>query len=370
MLGEEEGSHARPENVVLGKDDVAAAHDVHGVAKRADLAAGHADIAAADEIEASLAGSHSRRRIEHHESRKEIMHQAHAFARGAVEADGCALELFTHADEFGCRLHDEVLEPAHDVARQVATVKTDRVMRRAGGADGNGRGCVIEKHAVVAILHAHSLANEIVAEIAFCHRLLRRGVFLRPDHDLPQHAVVPHELPALKKGAGLERDVLRVGGDFRFGTGLGNAFDRDHGPGDAERSDVPKAEVCRPAALSRADHDAARAGIRLPGVVAAAMIEALTGEMPSRPREVDDVGSFKQIEVGTITERMRQMKTRAVCRDGGVRGKPDWFAAGEMIIPRRNDHQPATVFPCGCKQRVDAIGIVLVVHKSFRMISL
>ena len=111
--GQEEGAHAAANDVVAGEDHIPAALNVHGVAKRAELAAHDANLPGADDVERSLARSAAGRRISTEVSAAEVVGE---LAGGsALEANRRAVRHISDFDELRRGFDHEVLPAAYDV---------------------------------------------------------------------------------------------------------------------------------------------------------------------------------------------------------------------------------------------------------------
>lgn len=118
-LGQKERAHAAAEDVVVREDDVPTTLDVHRVADGAELAAGDAHLACADDVEGSFAWSAAGGSIRAEVGAAEI--EGESAFRSRFEANRSRTGLFRDLDEILRRLDDEVLAAFDDVFRQIGS---------------------------------------------------------------------------------------------------------------------------------------------------------------------------------------------------------------------------------------------------------
>jgi len=196
-------------------------------------------------------------------------------------------------------------------------------------------GRVVEFHEVATEGH---LAHEVGAEVFFRPLDLPWLVGLGKGHDLPQVAVVPHELPAAQKRAAFHRHTFGVVLDLAFALLAVFAMHADHGRSHAIRLHVAKQEVMRAACDGGGDLDALGVRIRLPGIVLLRRVKDMPDELATVPGEMRDVFAGKKHDSSLIRQRLRQDEASAMGHDGGVRAQRDGLRASEMVIARWDRH--------------------------------
>lgn len=112
VFSEEESAHAAADDVVISKDDVLAALDVHGIAERAELASGDAHVARGDDVEGAFAGAASFWGVGCEVMRKYV--PCHASVTRATAPNRGAVGRVGDADEIGSGLRNKVLPAANE----------------------------------------------------------------------------------------------------------------------------------------------------------------------------------------------------------------------------------------------------------------
>src|SRR5262249_894987 len=148
---------------------------------------------------------------------------------------------------------------------------------------------VVEDDPVVAVGHRDRVADERFVEVLLGESVLPLRVVLGPEEDLPEKAVVPHELAGVDQRAVFDGDVRRESLDLRLAPRLESASDRDRGAAQMIRSDLAEHEPGRDAAGRSRDDDATRADVRLPRVRLFPQVEAVAEERAAGPAEVDEI---------------------------------------------------------------------------------
>ena len=112
VFSEEESAHAAADDVVICKNDVLAALDVHGIAEGAELASGDAHVARGDDIERAFAGAASFWGVGCEVMRKHVA--CDASLTRTTAPDCRAVWRVGDADEIGSGLRDKVLPAANE----------------------------------------------------------------------------------------------------------------------------------------------------------------------------------------------------------------------------------------------------------------
>ncbi len=242
----------------------------------------------------------------------------------------------------GARFHDEILPTTRDVLRQRPAEETKGLLGLGIRADAKRPFTVIQQHAIIAVSHPHAGSNEVISKVMPGALHLPRLIIFRPDDDLPQIAIIPHEFPASQQRATLHLDALGQCGDLVFTARLGRALDMDHGAGNAVRPHVAKGDIPRHTAGRGADDENARADVGFPRVLPPGRIETTPLKKAAVPDEGDHVRSAKDHPTRLVAQCGGQMETGSMGKHGRVRWNRHGFLPGHTIIARRDRDHAAT----------------------------
>ncbi len=110
-------------------------------------------------------------------------------------------------------------------------------------------------------------AHQIIPKVTGCHRPLCLVVLFRPDSDLPQIAIIPHELSAALQSAVFNRHIAGERLNLAFTSRSIGTQDGNDRAGHSVTGDISKRQVFSRSAGSRGDQDRSRIRIRLPGIL-------------------------------------------------------------------------------------------------------
>ena len=268
-------------------------------------------ISAPDKVDGAFARAGSHGRVEREVSVEEPGDQPGVRTRRRREADLCGQRLVGDPDERRRAFHDKILPSADDVGRQTVPEEADRIIATVNLqplADLRHRQRLVvgEKHTVVAGFHPDAITHEVMTEIALRMALLDSAVFLRPNHDLPQVAVIPHVLARAFQTAVRDPDVPGVGLHAPFVAFLFGSEHRDRRARQAIGLDAFEAEVFRATPRRGGDEDAAGVHVGLPRVVGLRLVEHMADEVAAPPGQVANILSLENHRPGPVAHPFRQ----------------------------------------------------------------
>ena len=150
--------------------------------------------------------------------------------------------------------------------------------------------------------------------------------------DLPEVAIVPHELSATEEGTVFERDALGVMEHLGLVGRIRDAMDADDGAGHAIGFDVAEEEVMSPVFGGCGDLDAFGVGVGFPGVLGLGWVKNVADELAAMPGEVGDILAGEEDDPSFVRQGVWEDEACAVGVDGGVGLERDGAFAVQLII--------------------------------------
>ena len=308
---------------------------MHRIPQRAQLTPRHPHILRPHDVKRPLARPATRRRIRRQIRRLKI--RRHLSPALTLKPDRLTTRLVRHLDELRPRFHHKILPPPHHILRQILAQKRQRLLRLIRLTHRDRLDRIVQHHPIPRHPHLlHQVHPKIPSRPLHLPRLIR----LRKRQDLPQIAIVPHELPAPQQRATLHRHPLRINLHLALTALARLPVHPDYRPRHPVRLHLPKQHITRPSRLRRRDLNALHTRMRLPQILLPVRIKHMPHKLPAMPRKIHQILPRKHHHPRLLRQHLRQNKPRPMRHHRRVRNQPNRHLPIQPILPRRDRHHP------------------------------